>query len=353
MQLKRGTTAKNAEYLGSDGELTVDTDRDILVLHDGVQRGGRPIPRYGRNVLLNGNFGLWRYATSQDNAVQGYGSADRWFNVNSGSTRTVSRQAFALGQTAVPGNPEFYMRTAFTAGAGINDYVLNLQRVEGVETLSGGKVALSFWARSLLADLDFSVELRQMFGSGGSPTPARTSLYPKKFKLSQAFKKYTYVVSIPSVADCVLGTDLKDNLGLALWYDAGSAYGVQAGGLGHQSGTIDIAQIQLEAGGVVTEFDLRPPQLELLLNERYLRFINHTFSGDISNGGTYYVRTVLQPPMRAAPELIGTHAAAASGFPAEVGTLSASSSAVIESRAANATAAAGLYSTAIKASAEL
>lgn len=349
---KYGSTAKNATYLGSDGEITIDTDKDILVLHDGVRRGGRPLPRHGRNVLINGNFDFWRYGTSQVNAVQGYGSAERWYNASSGSTRTVSRQAFALGQTDVPGSPEFFMRTAFTAGAGVNDYVLSLQRVEGVETLSGGEASVSFWARSLSADLDLAVEFRQSFGAGGSPTAARTGLDPKKFELSQAFKKYKHVVSLPSVAGCSLGTDLKDNLGLAFWYDAGSALSGQVGGLGRQSGTIDIAQVQLEAAGVVTEFDFRPPQLELLLAERYLRTVVLLYFGYITGGQSYTARSPLSPPMRVAPALSGVNLSNG-GFPATVGSLFATDNSIAETRTASTTASPGSFQTTVTASAEI
>lgn len=39
-QLRRGTTAQHASFTGALGEVTVDTDRDVLILHDGATAGG-------------------------------------------------------------------------------------------------------------------------------------------------------------------------------------------------------------------------------------------------------------------------------------------------------------------------
>lgn len=40
---RRGTTAQHATFTGAVGELTVDTDKDTLVVHDGVTVGGYPL----------------------------------------------------------------------------------------------------------------------------------------------------------------------------------------------------------------------------------------------------------------------------------------------------------------------
>lgn len=40
LKFKRGNTAKNNAYTGSDGELTVDTSKKTVVVHDGVTAGG-------------------------------------------------------------------------------------------------------------------------------------------------------------------------------------------------------------------------------------------------------------------------------------------------------------------------
>jgi hypothetical protein len=44
VQLRRGTQAQHATFTGADGELTYDTTRKCLVLHDGATAGGRAMP---------------------------------------------------------------------------------------------------------------------------------------------------------------------------------------------------------------------------------------------------------------------------------------------------------------------
>jgi hypothetical protein len=41
-QRRRGTTAQHASFTGLLGELTVDTDKDVVVVHDGSTAGGFP-----------------------------------------------------------------------------------------------------------------------------------------------------------------------------------------------------------------------------------------------------------------------------------------------------------------------
>jgi hypothetical protein len=44
-QRRRGTTAAHASFTGLLGELTVDTDKDTVVVHDGSTAGGFPLAR--------------------------------------------------------------------------------------------------------------------------------------------------------------------------------------------------------------------------------------------------------------------------------------------------------------------
>lgn len=50
IQQYRGTTVQHAEYTGKIGELTVDTDKKVVVVHDGVTAGGVPMAREDRKI---------------------------------------------------------------------------------------------------------------------------------------------------------------------------------------------------------------------------------------------------------------------------------------------------------------
>lgn len=45
VQFRRGTTSQHAAFIGAPGEITVDTDKNIVVVHDGVTPGGFPANR--------------------------------------------------------------------------------------------------------------------------------------------------------------------------------------------------------------------------------------------------------------------------------------------------------------------
>lgn len=50
IQQYRGTTAQHAAYTGKIGELTVDTDKKVVVVHDGATVGGVPMAREDRKI---------------------------------------------------------------------------------------------------------------------------------------------------------------------------------------------------------------------------------------------------------------------------------------------------------------
>ena len=43
VQIRRGTTAEHNSFTGAVGEITVDTDKDTVVVHDNSQAGGYPM----------------------------------------------------------------------------------------------------------------------------------------------------------------------------------------------------------------------------------------------------------------------------------------------------------------------
>lgn len=216
-----------------------------------------------RNKLINGNFDVWQRADSQTSS--GYGSDDRWNNLNVGSTKTHSKVAFALGQTDVPGNPKYFSRTVVSSVAGASNYVLKAQSIEGVNTLAGKKAILSFWAKAD-TNKDMAIEFYQNFAGGSANV---SGIGAQKVTLTTSWKRHEVIVDVPSVAGKTTGINENDNLTIHFWFDAGSNFNSRTDNLGQQSGTFDIAQVQLEEGSVASPFDHRPYGLELSLCQRY------------------------------------------------------------------------------------
>lgn len=52
VQMRRGTTAEHSTFTGAVGEVTVDTDKDVVVVHDGSTAGGFPMVRSGGDASV-------------------------------------------------------------------------------------------------------------------------------------------------------------------------------------------------------------------------------------------------------------------------------------------------------------
>ena len=84
VQWRRGTTAQTAVFTGAVGEITVDTDKNVVVVHDGVTTGGYPAPTIS---LTQGAFNEANLAA--DLAQSAYNAA------NAAGSSSYSTAAFA------------------------------------------------------------------------------------------------------------------------------------------------------------------------------------------------------------------------------------------------------------------
>ena len=250
---------------GGTGELFVNTS-GIQVPGDVQANSYNGGPLAGlRNAIINGNFDIWQRGTSFTGPEYG---ADRWINSRTGTTATHSRQPFTVGQTAVPNEPTYFCRTVVTSVAGASNYSILAQKIEDVRTFAGQQITVSFWAK-VDATKNISVELEQGFGTGGSPSAAVNSIGVTKVSIGTSWQKVTVTTTVPSISGKTLGTNNDHFLRLLIWFDAGSSFNARSNTLGQQSGTFEIAQVQVEAGPVATPFERRPQQTELALCQRY------------------------------------------------------------------------------------
>ncbi len=59
VQRRRGTTTEHSTFTGAVGEITVDLDKDTVVVHDGATVGGFPLAREDLyNVDLTNKIGV-------------------------------------------------------------------------------------------------------------------------------------------------------------------------------------------------------------------------------------------------------------------------------------------------------
>ena len=261
---------------GADVDFRVegDTNANLFKIDAGLDQvqvanlNGGPLAGT-RNRIINGNFDFWQRGTSFTSDEYG---ADRWVHGRGGTTHTATRQAFALGQTAVPGEPAYFCRTVVSSVAGAGNLALLQQRIEDVRTFAGQQVTVSFWAK-VDATKNIAVEFEQNFGTGGSPSATIEAISVTKESIGTSWQKITVTATVPSISGKTLGTDGNSLLSFNIWFDAGSDFNSRTDSLGQQSGTFEIAQVQIEPGTVATPFERRSYGQELALCQRYFQFV--------------------------------------------------------------------------------
>tara|TARA_R100001460_G_scaffold13158_2_gene29867 strand:+ start:117 stop:1160 length:1044 start_codon:yes stop_codon:yes gene_type:complete len=224
---------------------------DGVLIKDGSVKGSGTARK---NLIINGNYDIWQRGTSFTSS--GY-HADRWNTTVSGTgTTTISRQAFALGQTDVPNEPKYYARISKSSGvSGATGGDVMVQRIESVRTLAGQTGTLSFYAKaSESTTIDFF--LKQHFGTGGSPS-ADVDKTPTGVSVTTSWQKFTVTQAFDSISGKTIGSNNDDYLEIIMRIDNGS------------NASVDFAQIQLEKGSLATDFEIRPIGEELSLCQRY------------------------------------------------------------------------------------
>jgi hypothetical protein len=86
VRLRRGTSAQHATFTGADGEVTFDTDKKCLVVHDGVTAGGKALT--GFLVITPANPETVQHLVGCL-ALEGGSQDDPVFTIPAGSDRFV------------------------------------------------------------------------------------------------------------------------------------------------------------------------------------------------------------------------------------------------------------------------
>ena len=91
LQLRQGTTTEHNTFTGAVGEVTVDTTKDVPVVHDGVTVGGHPV---ASKANADGTISLIK----KDGTSAGTINADGLFNNTLTSTNTNQALTAAQGK---------------------------------------------------------------------------------------------------------------------------------------------------------------------------------------------------------------------------------------------------------------
>jgi hypothetical protein len=252
-----------------------------------------------RNKIINGNFQVWQRGTSSGSV--GYRTADRWYLNLSGATATASQGTFTDGQTAVPGNPQFYMALNVTTG---NDNCGWQYRMEGTHEFANDVYTLSFWAKSATPR---EMTVKSQSHDLSTDVTQDNTVSPTTFTPTSSWQKFTFKVTHSSM----------NTLGSFASGDYTRLNITQGSDTSTAAWKLDLAQVQFEKGEQATPFEHRSFADELTLCKRYYQqsrtygFVN----GDSDRGGEVSFRgytstavSMLQwypfpVEMRAAPSL--------------------------------------------------
>lgn len=230
--LVNGNTS-DAPVIKSSNDVVYNTIDELYNYTSNLVAGGvlQPYPAFlSRQALINGNFDVWQRGTSFSASGVTY-TADRW-QINSGS---VSRQAFTPGQSSVPNNPNYFLRSDCSSAPSDPQLVT---KIEDVGTLAGQEITISFWAKAD-SSITFSEGgyVTQNFGSGGSSEVA-TNI--GSYSLTTSWQKIAKTVTLPSISGKTIGA----NNHLYLRLDPPNSTSV----------IFDIAQVQINAGDQTLPF---------------------------------------------------------------------------------------------------
>lgn len=265
-----------------------------------------------RNKVINGNMGIAQRGTTAVTTGATYGPADRWVTGTAGNTFSTTQGSFVSGDTLYDtGGAQYFTQVAVTSVAGASNSTDLSHKIEDVRLLAGKTVTVSFWAKAASGTPSIGVEVRQNFGTGGSPSAAVTGTGQAQ-ALTTTWAQYSKTFTVPSINGKTLGTTANTSFTqLVFWLDAGSSLNTVSGSIGQSSKTVSIAQVQLEVGSVATPFEQRPYGMELALCQRY--FYAYTCgtsgAGDLGIGylrsTTSFVTSIKMPvPLRVAPTAI-------------------------------------------------
>jgi hypothetical protein len=103
IQLRRGSTVQTSTFTGAAGEITVDTDKKVVVVHDGSSAGGIPLARenHAQSAFDAANASVTGATSAGSYANSAFSTANNKLSTTGG---TISGSLVVTGNLTVSGN---------------------------------------------------------------------------------------------------------------------------------------------------------------------------------------------------------------------------------------------------------
>lgn len=219
-----GATAANRIITGTGADMSLALGASLVLIYDtndsrwrvvGGSGSGASSVRGFKNYLINTNFTYWERALSGtygsvSTPASGTINCDRWLTLYDGTigSFTQSRETFVVGQTDVPDEPVYFFKWDHTSAGSGSTFRRLVQRIDfnGVQTLAGKTVTVAMWMRDPGAQT-YSVDFRQFFGTGGSPS-ADVVVSSQSASVTSTWTRFVFTFTIPSVSGKTIGTNV-------------------------------------------------------------------------------------------------------------------------------------------------
>jgi hypothetical protein len=237
----------------------------------------------GKNKVINGDFSIWQRGTSFTSSIVNEYSVDRWRTEGNSLSTVISRQSFTSGQTDVPNNPVYFCRVTTNSSISSGQYWAFMQRIETPSDMfaeASTTLTLSFWAKSVSGTIAANTfTFGDLVSSTGNPT-ITTSWQKIVYTYTTAGSSYSgfyplYLINLSS---------------------------------GKPAISIDIANVQLEAGSTATNFTTATGTIqgELAACQRYYQVLGDNiyeliYGGYMTSGTVGYISFPYPVTMRTTP----------------------------------------------------
>jgi len=259
----------------------------------------------GRNLLHNPLFNVAQRGAGPFTTANAF-ALDRWALSLSLDTMSVTQAAFSDAARTQVGDEAAAVALAntFVGNAGASAFNRIVQRIENVRRLAGKTLTVSIWAAAGSGAPKLGVNINQLFGTGGSPSPG-VNVAGQAVTISTTYTRYSLTFAVPSIAGKTLGTNNDHSTELSIWFSSGTTQAASAGNIGVQSGTVVLWGMQLEIGSVATPLEKPDPRYDLANCQRFYQVGNIALQG-YAGSAVWQQLLGLPATMRALPTVTPT-----------------------------------------------
>jgi hypothetical protein len=266
-----------------------------------AQQAGAVVAGTVENKLINGNFDIWDYATSQTS--NGMLSADRWYFMAGGvggKTREIKKkEPFSTNDYPIP--PlcvTSYMEDYMWLGSELGDdhFIVMSQRILDAKQFSGKKVYVQFYAKPDVAcSISISLDIEPNAYEPDDWIKAVDGARIVNLNNINNWEEYTVTFQIPEFD---FDVNSLNCLRFRIWRSAGADYDDRTGGLGKQpNSTVNFSAIRLYISEFPRECIIRTADEENTLCKSYCYHLSTTRSVGVATSTSYVLSQRYEHPV--------------------------------------------------------